>query len=82
MCLGAMLFKFATNEDCQAMFWRRKGLARTKLSLDEDLTPAHQACKLELWPLFKEAEAKGKRAFWCTTELFINGVRICPLSSI
>ncbi len=59
-----------------------KGLAGTKLGLDEDLTPAQQALKLELWPLFKEAKAASKRAFWRTTKLFLNGTRICPPSSI
>jgi hypothetical protein len=60
---GVVLLKFATNEDHQATLQRRKGLARTKLGLDEDLTPTQQVCKLELWPLFKEAKAIGKRAF-------------------
>jgi hypothetical protein len=60
---GAMLFKFVTNEDRQAALRGRKGLARTKLGLDEDLTPAQQAQKSELWPLFKEAKAVGKRTF-------------------
>jgi hypothetical protein len=38
-CLGAVPFKFATNEDCQAMLRGCKGLAGTKLGLDEDFTP-------------------------------------------
>jgi hypothetical protein len=80
--LGIVLFKFATSEDCQAALWGRKGLARTKLGLDEDLTLAQQARKSELWPLFKEAKAASKRAFWRAAELFINGTRICPPSSI
>jgi hypothetical protein len=79
---GAMLLKFATSEDRQAALRGRKGLARTKLGLDEDLTPAQQARKSELWPLFKEAKAAGKRAFWRAVELFINSTRICPPSSI
>jgi hypothetical protein len=58
-----VLFKFATNEDRQAALWGRKGLTGTKLGLDEDLTPAQQARKLELWSLFKEAKAAGKFAF-------------------
>jgi hypothetical protein len=40
-----------------------KGLARTKLGLDEDLTPTQQARKPKLWLLFKEAKAVGKHAF-------------------
>jgi hypothetical protein len=38
-------------------------MARTKLGLDEDLTFAHQAHKLELWLLFKEAKATSKHTF-------------------
>jgi hypothetical protein len=34
-----VMFKFATSKDHQATLRRRKGLARTKVSLDEDLTP-------------------------------------------
>jgi hypothetical protein len=37
---GAVLLKFATSEDCQAAFRGCKGLAGTKLGLDEDFTPA------------------------------------------
>jgi hypothetical protein len=79
---GVVLLKFATSEDHQATLRGRKGLAGTKLGLDEDLTPAQQAHKSELWPLFKEAKAAGKRAFWRATELFINNTGICPPSSI
>jgi hypothetical protein len=61
--LGAMLLKFATNEDRKATLQRHKGLARTKLGLNEDLTPIQQVCKSELWPLFKEAKATNKHAF-------------------
>jgi hypothetical protein len=35
--LSAVLFKFVTSEDRQAVLQRRKGLAGTKLGLDEDL---------------------------------------------
>ncbi|CAK9234172.1 unnamed protein product [Sphagnum troendelagicum] len=35
----AVLLKFAMREDCQAALRGRKGLAGTKLGLDEDLTP-------------------------------------------
>jgi hypothetical protein len=62
-CPGAMLVKFTMSEDRQVALRGRKGLARTKLSLDEDLTLAQQARKLKLWPLFKEAKAVGKCAF-------------------
>ncbi len=70
---GAVLLKFVTSEDHQTTFRGRKGLVGTKLGLDEDLTPTQQACKSKLWPLFKEAKAAGKRAFWRVVELFING---------
>jgi hypothetical protein len=43
-----VLLKFATNEDRQALLRGRKGIARTKLGLDEDFTPTQQARKLEL----------------------------------
>ncbi len=55
-----VLFKFVTSEDHQATLWGRRGLARTKLHLDENLTPTQQVRKLELWPLFKEAKTIGK----------------------
>jgi hypothetical protein len=58
-CLGTMLLKFATSKDRQAMLRGCKGLARTKLGLDEDLTPTRQARKSKLWPLFNEAKAVG-----------------------
>ncbi|CAK9229168.1 unnamed protein product [Sphagnum troendelagicum] len=77
-----MLLKFVTSEDHQAALRGRKGLAGTKLGMDKDLTLAQQAHKLELWPLFKEAKATGKCAFWCATKLFINGIQICPSSSM
>jgi hypothetical protein len=77
-----MLLKFATSEDCQATLQGCKGLAGTKLGLKEDLTPPQQTCKSKLWPLFKEAKAVGKRVVWRANELFINGIQICPPSSI
>jgi hypothetical protein len=36
---GAVLLKFTTNEDRQAVLRGRKGLTWTKLGLDENLTP-------------------------------------------
>jgi hypothetical protein len=60
---STVLFKFATSEDRQAALRRRKGLARTKLGLDEDPTPTQQARKSKLWPLFKEAKAVNKHTF-------------------
>jgi hypothetical protein len=48
MRLNAMLLKFATSEDRQAALQGRKGLAKTKLGLDEDLTTAQQAHKSKL----------------------------------
>jgi hypothetical protein len=80
--LNVMLLKFATSEDYQAVLRGCKGLAGTKLGLDEDLTPAQQVCKSKLWPLFKEAKVVSKCAFWRTTEFFINDTQICPPSSI
>ncbi len=80
--LGAVLLKFATSEDHQVAFRGRKGLVGTKLGLDEDLILAQQACKSELWSLFKEAKVVGKRAFWWVSELFINSTWICLPSSI
>jgi hypothetical protein len=52
---GVMMFKFAMNEDCQAALQGHKGLARTKLGLDKDLTPTQQVHKSELRLLFKAA---------------------------
>jgi hypothetical protein len=80
--LDAMLFKFTTNENRQAMLWGRKGLVGTKLGLDEDLMPAQQACKLELWPLFKEAKVAGKHVFRRVIEPFIYDIQICPPSFV
>jgi len=79
---GTVLLKFVTREDRQATLWGRKGLTGTKLGLNENLTPTQQGRKSELWPLFKEAKATGKRAFWHTTELFVDGTQICPPSCI
>jgi len=81
-CPTAVLLKFTTNEDHQAAFWGRKGLATTKLGMDKDLMLEQQARKSELWPLFKEAKVTSKRAFWRVVDLFINGIRICPPSSM
>jgi hypothetical protein len=77
-----MLFKFATSEDRQAILQGLKGLAGTKLGLDEDLTPSQQAHKSKMWPLFKEAKVTGKQAFWHTAKLFINNTQICPPSFV
>jgi hypothetical protein len=82
MCFGVVLFKSATNEDRQAALRGRKGLVGTTLGRDEDLTPTQQACKSEMWPLFKEAKAAGKCAFWRMVEFFINNIQICLPSSI
>jgi hypothetical protein len=68
-----VLLKFATNEDRQVMLRGRKGMAGTKLGLNEDLKPTQQACKLELWSLFKDdTKVASKRAFWCVTKLFVD----------
>jgi hypothetical protein len=80
--LGTVLLNFATSEDRQATFRGRKGLAGTKLGLDKDLTLTQQAHKSKLWPLFKEAKVASKCAKRRTTKLFINGIQICPPSSI
>ncbi len=79
---SAMLLKFATSEDCQGVLRWRKGLVGTKLGLYEDLMPAQEAHKSEIWPLFKEAKVANKRAFWRAPELFINDIQICLPSSI
>ncbi len=73
-----VLLKFTTNEDRHATLQGRKGSTKTKLGLDEDLTPTQQVRKLELWPLFKEAKAANKHA----TKLFVNDTQICPPSFI
>jgi hypothetical protein len=39
VCPDAMLFKFVMSKDRQVALWECKGLAGTKLGLDEDLTP-------------------------------------------
>jgi len=80
MSHGVVLLKFITSENRQAALRGCKGLAGTELGLDEDFTPTHQARKSELWPLFKEAKAAGKRAFWCITKFFVNDIHICLLS--
>jgi hypothetical protein len=41
-----------------------------------------QACKLELWPLLKEAKAVGKCAIWHAAELFVDDTQICPPSFV
>jgi hypothetical protein len=79
---NTVLLKFATSEDRHVVLRGHKGLMGTKLSLDKDFKPAQQARKSELWPLFKEAKAVGKCAFWRAAELFINNTWICPPSSI
>jgi hypothetical protein len=35
-----------------------------------------------MWPLFKEAKAVGKCAFWRATKFFIDGIPICPPSFV
>jgi hypothetical protein len=79
---GAMLFNFVTNKDLSVVLRGHKGLVGTKLGLDEDLTPIQQVHKSKLWLLFKEAKVGSKRAFWHTTELFVDDTQICPSSSI
>jgi hypothetical protein len=76
------LLKFATNKDYQGTLRGCKGLAGTKLGLDEDFTPTQQVRKSELWPLFKEAKAVGKCAFWRIVELYVNDLQISSPSSI
>jgi hypothetical protein len=70
------------SKNRQVVLQGHKGLARTKLGLDEDLMPTQQARKLNLWPLFKKAKAASKRAFWHAIKLFVNGTQICPPSFI
>jgi hypothetical protein len=40
--------------------------------LDKDLTPTQWVRKSELWPLFKEAKAAGKRVFSHAAEFFVD----------
>ncbi len=77
---GTVLLKFVTNEDRQAALRGRKGLAGSKLGLDEDLTTTQQARKSELWSLFKKAKVASKCTFWCATKLFVDDTQICPPS--
>ncbi|CAK9237597.1 unnamed protein product [Sphagnum troendelagicum] len=79
---NVVLFKFTTSKDCHVALRGHKGLVGTKLGLDEDFMSAQQVHKLEMWPLFKEAKATCKRAFWHAIELFIDGIKICPPSSV
>ncbi len=78
----ALLLKFTMNENRQVALRGHKGLAGTKLGLDEDFMPTQQACKSNLWSLFKKAKAASKRAFWHATKLFVNDTQICPPSFI
>jgi hypothetical protein len=82
VCPDAVLLKVVTSEDHQVVLQKRKGLAGTKLSLDEDLTLMQQTCKLELWPQFKEAKATNKRVFWCAIKLSVDGIQIWSPSSV
>jgi hypothetical protein len=43
-CPNVVLLKFTMNKDHQVTLRRCKGLARTKLGLDENLTLASQSC--------------------------------------
>jgi hypothetical protein len=82
-CHATTAYNFAgLHLDGKVALRRHKGLTWTKLGLDEDLTPTHQARKLELWPLFKEPKVVGKRAFWHVAKLFVNDTQICPPSTI
>jgi hypothetical protein len=57
------LLKFVTNENHQVALQGRKGVAKTKLGLDEDLMPTQHARKSKPWLLFEEAKVIGKRTF-------------------
>jgi hypothetical protein len=61
---------------------RAQGLGKDQVGLNEDFMPTQQARKSELWPLFKEAKAASKRAFWRAIELFVIGTQIYLPSSI
>jgi hypothetical protein len=75
---SVVLLKFTMSKDRQVALRGHRGLAKTKLGLDKDLTLAQQACKSESWSLFKEAKVAGRRAFWCAAELFVDNTQICP----
>jgi hypothetical protein len=66
----------------QGVLQGRKGLAGTKLGLDEDFRPTQQVRKSELWSMFKEAKVVGKHAFWHVVELFVDDILICSPSFI
>jgi len=59
----ALLLKFAMSKNHQVVLQGHKGLARTKLGLDEDLMPTQQARKLNLWPLFKRPRQQASAPF-------------------
>jgi hypothetical protein len=50
--------------------------------MDEDFALAHQAHTLEMWPLFKEVNMAGKRAFRRAIELFVKNSQICTPSFV
>ncbi len=82
VCFSVMFLKFPTSKDHQAALQGHKGLARTKLGLDKDLTSTQQARKSKLWSLFKEAKATSKRAFWHAAKFFVDDTQISLPSSI
>ncbi len=47
-----VVIKLKISKDHKVALQGCKGLGRTKLGLDDDLSPMQQACKSEMWPLF------------------------------
>jgi hypothetical protein len=69
----AVLLKFATGADRQAVLRARVRLAGSAWGLDEDLTPAQQQLKTARWPDFRAAKEAGKKGvFFKGATLFIN----------
>ena len=51
---------------------RSKVLRARRVFLDVDMTPAQQAARTALEPLFREAKARGDRPFWRAARLFVH----------
>jgi hypothetical protein len=80
-CPGAMLFKFATNEDRQGALRRRKGVVGTKLGLDENLT-LRAGMQIGVLVVIQRGQGGKQVHLLARNQAFINGTQICPPSSI
>ncbi len=74
----AILLEFASPADRLQVLKARRQLQGTKYGLQEDMTPLQQARKRAAWPVFKEAKAAGKKAYWRADKLFVEGVEHHP----